>query len=116
MESNRANVYYKTKDFEPAIQNCVYLDDYTKFISEIDKDQRLTAHQKRYLVLLASRFIVFRYEKIADYYAQADDHMKEWLEKLRCVIVDKDKAIQNGYFKYMEDYEKLLGEVVNEGE
>ena len=40
--------------------------------------------------------------------------MQKWLERLHCVIVDTDSAIKNGYFAYMEDYSKLLEDVVDE--
>jgi len=112
--SERASVYYRPKEKDTICTDCVYLEDYLKFTREIEADDKLSGSQKNVLTALATRFIIFRYEKIADYYAQTNDHMKEWLEKLRCVIVDKDKAIQNGYIKYMEDYEKILGEIVDE--
>lgn len=95
-------------------QDCLDLDEYSALIKQISVDDRLTSVQKVFLKHLASRFIVAKYEKLADLYSQSDKVMQEWLEKLHCVIVDTDSAIKNGYFKYMKDYSKLLEDVVNE--
>ena len=73
------------------------------------------ANQKYLLSLLASRQIEFKYNKLADYYASADQHMKEYLEKLHLVIVDDKRAIETGLFEYFNKYEELVKEVVDEG-
>ena len=44
-----------------------------------------------------SRFIQFNYESIADHYAIADDETKALMEKLALVIIDFDKAIDEGF-------------------
>lgn len=94
---------------------CVDLTDYLEFVKDIDHDAGLNAQDKNFLKILATRFITFKYEKLADLYASTkDDNIKHWLEKLKCVIVDTDSAIKNGYFKYLEDYSLLLEDIVNE--
>ena len=105
--------YYEPKK-SGHIEKCVDVEEYHKILNELNKDTQLSAEQKEFLRILATRFIVFKYEKIADYYANTDSHMQEWLEKERCVIVDNDKAMKNGYFEYLEDYNSLLEEIVNE--
>ena len=64
--------------------------------------------------LLATRWIDFKYEKLADYYAIAPQNMKDYLEDLRLVIIDTNRAIEKGLFKYFESYEKLIKDIVSE--
>lgn len=96
------------------LQDCLDVDVYNDLLKQILQDSRLTSEQKVFLRLLTSRFIVAKYEKLADLYVQSDKTMQEWLERLHCVIVDTDSAIKNGYFTYMKDYSKLLEDVVDE--
>lgn len=107
--------YYEPKvKKRVALQDCLDVDEYNEIMKQISADNSLTLPQKSFLKLLASRFIVAKYEKLADLYAQSDKTMQKWLERLHCVIVDTDSAIKNGYFAYMEDYSKLLEDVVDE--
>ena len=48
------------------------------------------------------------------YASTQNSDIKRWLENLRCVIVDTDNAIRSGYFKYLDDYSKLLEGVVDD--
>lgn len=109
------SIYYEPKaDKFTGLDDCVVVEEYNRFISEINKDKNLSFQEKQFLNLIATRFIEFKYEKIADLYSTSRAEFREWLEKLRCVIVDKDSAIKNGYFKYLADYNELLKEVVSD--
>jgi hypothetical protein len=63
--------------------------------------------------LAAQRHNVFSYSKIAEYYAHANEEMQGLMEKSALVIIDFDKAVENGYTKlsqkvismYEEEYE-----------
>lgn len=108
------SIYYEPKTDKPVeLGDCIVIDEYGRLISEINKDKNLTSQEKQFLNLIASRFIEFKYEKIADLYSVSRAEFRGWLEKLRCVIVDRDSAIKNGYFKYLTDYNELLKEVVS---
>lgn len=107
--------------YEPKINNapsslrgCIDADKFELLCKEINNDETLSLQEQRWLKLLATRFITFKYEKLADFYAYTGSNMKVWLEKLRCVIIDDDLAIQRGYFKYLEDYSKYLAGIVDE--
>ena len=106
-------MYYEPKANGEA-EKCVQFDEYTKLIKDINQDDSLKPEQSELLRMLATRFIVFKYEKLADYYANTDSNMQAWLEKLRCAIVDNDSAIKNGYFEYLESYKMLLEDIVDE--
>ena len=91
--------------------------DTSKYEAVIDKinTSSLSDSQKKFLTLAASRFIRFRYEKIADYYCTTQsDEMKKFIEELHLVVVDYDSAIENGYFEFQEEYKKLLRSVIDE--
>lgn len=106
------SIYYDPKPGK--ISACVDITEYNKIIWQINGAVGLNPEQRALLKLLATRFIEFKYEKLADYYSSTDADMQKWLEKLRCVIVDSNSAIQNGYLKYKESYTNLIEGIINE--
>nr|DAH99293.1 MAG TPA: ParB protein [Caudoviricetes sp.] len=54
---------------------------------------------KKFLKLTATRLYEFRYDKIAEFYAHKNPKEQELMEKLALVIIDFDKAIENGYIE-----------------
>lgn len=68
--------------------------------------------EKMFLIEAAKRHTVFNYEKIADYYSQATPEMQKLMERSALVIIDFNKAYENGYIKlahevanqYFENY------------
>jgi hypothetical protein len=50
-----------------------------------------------FLKLAAQRHTVFSYEKIAEYYAHAPKDIQELMENSALVIIDFNKAIENGF-------------------
>lgn len=105
--------YYKPKPGN--INDCVDLAEYNKILAEVNKlSGKLSPVEKELCKILATRFIIFKYDKLADYYSVASKQMQEALEKLRCVIVDTDSAIKNGYLTYFDQYSGLLKEVIDE--
>lgn len=109
-----SDFYYNPKLDMHDMGKCFDISEYLQFVKNIDQDSRLSFEQRNFLKILATRFIVFKYEKLADLYASADKNMQEWLERLKCVIVDTDSAIKNGYFEYMDNYASLVEGIVNE--
>lgn len=110
----KSNFYYEPKTNVGDKSKCLEMSEYQEFVKMIDRDSILSVSDKNFLKILATRFIVFKYEKLADLYASADSNMQQWLERLKCVIVDTDKAIANGYFEYMENYSMLVEDIVDE--
>lgn len=62
------------------------------------KDKEL----RDFLTFAATRHIVFNYEKIAEYYAQAPAKVQRLFEESALVIIDFYDAIGNGYVKLCE--------------
>ena len=49
------------------------------------------------MISSAERHTVFNFDKIADYYAHAKPEIQDLMEKSALVIIDFDKAIENGF-------------------
>jgi hypothetical protein len=107
------------KKYTNKIESPVYEPKYKKphllELYNIEKTRRLLAkintsnvsdEEKQFLRIAAYRHNVFNYEKVADYYAQADPEMQDLMECSALVIIDFEKAIQNGYVKMCEEIRK----------
>lgn len=68
----------------------------------------LPDEEKEFLRLAAMRHVVFDYGKIADYYANADEQMRNLMERSVLVIVDYDKAIEEGYVKLRNSIDSVF--------
>ena len=66
-------------------------------LSSISKDE------KAFLFMAAYRHTKFNYKNIAEYYAQSSKEMQELMEDSALVIIDFNKAIENGYVKLSEE-------------
>lgn len=95
--------------------NCPFLDElydtkkYSKLIAEIN-NSNVSEEDKKFLRFAATRHIVFRYDKIADYYAHGSKELQELMEKSALVIIDIDDAIANGYVKLSKNIEQIMKE------
>jgi hypothetical protein len=104
---------YTPKLQKPHIMELYDKSKYLRLLREIDQSN-LPLDEKKFLLESAKRHIVFNYEKIADYYAHASKEMQELMERSALVIIDIEKAIQNGYVQlsdeirqqYLQEYEK----------
>lgn len=107
-----ASPVYVPTGSKPEITELFDVKKYNTFVSEIERSS-LPSDEKSFLLLAATRHIVFDYSKIAEYYAHAGKETQEIMENLALVIIDFDKAIELGYVKlkqdiaeqYKEDYE-----------
>lgn len=101
---------YKPTGPKPHVSNLYDDSKYVALVREID-DSDLSDEDKEFLKLAASRHIVFDYANIAEYYANSDAAVQKVMENSALVIIDYQKAIENGFVKLTED---LAGEVVDE--
>jgi len=103
---------YTPSEEKPKFEQLVNREKAENFIKIIGENSELTGEEKEFLTLAAFRHYVFDYGKIADYYAHSPKHVQKIMEKLALVIIDFDKAIENGYIKltqelqdaFIEDY------------
>lgn len=104
-----APIYEPTMDVPPMVSDCVNTDKYDQLIAEIEQ-AKISEDDKRLLKLAAARHIVFDYKNIAERYAHADKLVQQLMENSALVIIDFDKAIENGFIKMT----KRLQDTINE--
>lgn len=105
---------YEPKSKKPCVDDLYNTEKANKLIDDIKKTN-LDSQTKTFLVKAAERHTIFNYERIADFYAHSDDETKKLMEDSALVIIDFDKAIEQGYVKLSEEIkEQYLEEYGNE--
>ena len=103
-----ATPIYEPKKVQPSLFACYDQQKYRRLLRLIDR----STVKKEFLRLAATRFVEFNYETIADYYVGASKEMQGLMEKLALVIIDFDRAIEDGFItlnkKMRELYEQEL--------
>jgi hypothetical protein len=102
---------YEPSNDKPSIESLCNREKVEKLLADI-KTSNLTEDEKRFLSFAAERHTIFDFRLIADYYAHANAEMQELMERSALVIIDFDKAIENGYVsltknimeQYTQDY------------
>lgn len=100
---------YQPKEEKPKVGELYSSEKYSKLVAKIKKSG-VSDEEKQFLLLAASRHIVFNYSKIADYYAHSDAEMQKLMEESALVIIDMDDAIANGYVALTEKMKQLIDE------
>lgn len=93
---------YEPKSEKPCVDDLYNTEKANKLIDDI-KRSSLDNQTKDFLIKAAERHTVFNYEKIADFYAHSSDEVKKLMENSALVIIDFDKAIEQGYVKLSEE-------------
>jgi len=96
---------YEPKYQKPHIMELCDKSKTHRLLKEIDSSD-LPIEEKNFLMDAARRHNVFNYEKIADYYAKSSKEMQDLMERSGLVIIDFEKAVQNGYIKLCEEIRK----------
>lgn len=97
---------YLPKSECPQLSACFDIRKYQELVEEINNSS-VSEEQKEFLRFAATRHIVFRYDRVADYYAHQNKEMQELMEHSALVIIDMDDAIANGYVKLSKTIEKI---------
>ena len=93
---------YETKNEKPEITDLFDTQKADELIEKI-KEADLSQDELMFLSHAALRHTVFNYSKIADFYAHSSKEVQELMEQSALVIIDFDKAIENG-FVTLTDY------------
>lgn len=99
---NISTPIYEPNGEKPLLSDLVDLTKYKSLCSEIEKIN-LGKEDKQFLLFAATRHIVFNYEKIANYYAHSAKPLQELFENSALVIVDFNKAVENGFVKLTKE-------------
>lgn len=100
-------VIYEPSDIPVHLSNLADYAKYDELIKDINESD-VPEDIKEFLTHAAERHIVFNYQKIADYYSQADDEVKKLMEDSALVIIDYDRAIELGYVKLRNSLNALM--------
>jgi hypothetical protein len=92
---------YELKGMKPALGELCHEAKTQELLSRIDGSD-ISDEEKQFLRAAATRHTVFRYDKIAEYYAHASPEVQELMEASALVIIDFDQAIENGFVKMSE--------------
>jgi len=107
-------VYEPKSPVCPEINSLYDKSKYEELISEID-NSNVPENVKSFLRIAALRHIVFDYGRIAEVLAHQEKEIQELMEASALVIIDFDKAIENGYSRFKEDiYEIMLEDTEDE--
>ena len=104
-----APIYEPTMEIAPMISDCVNTEKYDQLIAEIEHAE-ISDDDKRLLKLAASRHIAFDYKNIAERYAHADKLVQQLMENSALVIIDFEKAIENGFIKMTKRLQETISE------
>lgn len=104
---------YQVTGEKPQITELYNVEKYEKILNDIEYKYDIPEDIKKFLIVAASRHIVFNYANIAEFYAHANKDVQDLMEDSALVIIDFNKAIENGFVKlseeianqYLEDYE-----------
>lgn len=81
-------------------------DELKKEIAQAD----LPTDVRKFLVAAADRHTVFDFRNIAEFYAHADSATQDLMERSALVIIDYDKAIENGFVELSQAMLKQAGQ------
>lgn len=92
---------YEPKNKKPHPLELANLSKYNRLKNKIQASD-LPSEVKKFLIVGATRHIVFNYGKIADFYAHSDKETQQMIEESALVIIDFEKAVEHGYMRLSE--------------
>ena len=92
---------YEPTGEKPSLED-LYDDEKAMDLITTIQQSKLNEKEKQFLMAAASRHIVFNYEKIANFYAHSSKECQELMEDSALVIIDFNKAIENGFVNLTE--------------
>jgi len=92
---------YEPSEIKPDVDKLVNMKK-VKFLIEEINNSDVPADVKEFLRLAAYRHAVFSYKDIASFYANSDKKVQDLMEKSALVIIDFNKAVENGFVEFTE--------------
>lgn len=97
-----APVYEMTGE-KPKLSELTDTSKFASLLQQIERAEGVPDDVREFLKLAAYRHVVFDYAKIAEFYAHASAEVQRLMENSALVIVDFDKAIENGFVVLTEE-------------
>jgi hypothetical protein len=101
---------YKPRMANPPAVSSLYNDAKLKALLERINALQLPQDLAYFFRLAAHRFVRFRFDLIAEYYAHASEDIKQIMRELVLVIVDHNDAIEAGVLKLSKEIVNLISE------
>lgn len=100
---------YEPSEIKPDLSQ---LYDINKTNMLIEKIENSSADKeiKDFLIIAAQRHTILNFRLIADYYSNSDKEVQELMEESALVIIDFNKAIENGYAKLSSAVDEIYNE------
>jgi hypothetical protein len=102
-------VYEPKMEEPPEIQILCDTEKYKSLIKEIDASN-IDEGIKEFLRMSATRHLSFDYKMIAEFYAHQPKEVQDLFEKSALVIIDFNKAIENGFVKMSQRLSDIMGD------
>lgn len=99
---------YEPQDCVVSLSDCYDTAKVERLVSAVNSSE-ISDDVKAFLKVAAFRHAKFNYEKVADYYAQAPKEVQQLMEDSALVIVDFDKAIEDGFVSISKDFMEQYG-------
>ena len=93
---------YEITGEKPDIADLIDMTRASELTAKISRAD-LTEEEKLFLLMAAQRHIVFRYDKIAEFYAHSRPEIQQLMEDSALVIIDFDRAIELGFVRLTKD-------------
>lgn len=100
---------YEPTGEKVSIDEMIKTDKYDELVDKIN-DADLPDDIKDFLLKASTRHIQFNYKKIAEYYSNAPKEIQELFEDNALVIIDFDKAIEDGYTLLLNQFRWEINE------
>lgn len=94
---------YEPKGERPSFDEMLQTEKTKELLEEIESAEGIDEETKVFLRKAAERHTVFNYEKIAEFYCHQPRRVKDLMEKSALVLIDFDKAIENGFVQMTKD-------------
>ena len=107
---------YEIKGKKPELSDIYDQSKSKDLIQDINGSKEIPENIKSFLIAAAQRHTIFNYENIAEFYAHANPEVQRLMERSALVIIDYDKAIEEGYVKLSKELMSLSQESDNASE
>jgi hypothetical protein len=98
---------YEPQGKKPSLEE-LYDDKKSMDLIVSIQESKLNEKEKQFLMTAASRHIVFDYGKIANFYAHSSKECQELMENSALVIIDFNKAIENGFVLLTDEISSMF--------
>lgn len=95
-------IYTPQSEIPPGISTLYSPIKYRELVKKIKDATTITKEERQFLLFAAARHIQFSFSNIAEYYAHASKEMQELMEDSYLVVIDFNKALEDGIVKLQE--------------